>query len=147
LFFDVDPGGRYFIVGEKPNRTWLGRVQSPESKVIIAEDFLASDVFAIGDRIYVTGFGYTPDSSGRTNELATCLILNEVGETFQIVERLDFDWASGVVEVDPLGSRLLLWDKALISHSVYSYDLVAKQRSKIGRVKGFQFFLFSDLLK
>jgi hypothetical protein len=53
--FDIDPSGTYFVVGEKPNRTWLGRVKSPLVKVVIADDLLADGVFVGGNRIYVTG--------------------------------------------------------------------------------------------
>ena len=145
--FDVDPGGTYFVVGEKPNKAWLGRVRSPLEKRVIAEDLLADGVFVSGNRIYVTGTSYTPNPSGRTDPLATCLILEDKGQAFEIIKRLGFDWAAGVVEVDPFADRLLLWDRALVSHSVYSYDLATNQRRKVGSVKGFQFFLVTDLVR
>ncbi len=145
--FEVDPGGTYFVVGEKPNKTWLGRVAAPEKKVVVAYDLLPGGVFVSNGRIYIDGDSYAGNSSGDAQPRTTCLILKDEGEEFKIVERLHFDWASGVVEVDPFAARLLLWDRALVSHSVYSYDLVTKQRRKVGRVEGFQFFLVTDLLK
>lgn len=143
-FFDVDPSGKYFVVGEKPNRTWLGRVQSPQAKVVIGTNLLAEDVFVSGDKIYVSGIGY---KSNPSEDLATCLVLKEEGKTFQLIDTLSFDWASGIVDVDPAGARLLLWDRALISHAVYSYDLTTKKRQRVGTVQGFEFFLTTDLLK
>lgn len=145
--FDVDPGGTYFVVGEKPNRAWLGRVRVPHEKIVVADDVLADRVFASGDRIYVSGTSYKPNSSGRTESLATCLILKDEGEGFSIIERLSFDWAAGVVEVDPFADRLLLWNRAPVASTVYAYDLATKQRQRVGRVRGFQFFLVTDLLK
>jgi len=145
--FEVDPGGTYFVVGEKPNKAWLGRVHSPEKRVVVADDLLPGGVFVSNGRIYITGHSYAPNRPGRVKPRTTCLLLKDEGEKFKIVERMEFDWASSVVEVDPFADRLLLWDRALVSHSVYSYDLVAKQRHRVGKVKGFQFFLVSDLLK
>ncbi|MBM3846508.1 MAG: hypothetical protein FJ405_09520 [Verrucomicrobia bacterium] len=85
--FDVDPGGTYFVIGDKPGR--LGRVQFPQKKVMIANDVMLDSVFVSQDRIYVTGISYVHSSSGRTKSLATCLILKDEGDDFRILERLD----------------------------------------------------------
>lgn len=145
--FAIDPGGTYFVVGEKPNKAWLGRVRSPEKRVVVADDLLPDSVFVSNGKIYIAGHSYTQNRPGQGEPRTTCLILKDEGEEFKIVKRMDFDWAEGVVEVDPFADRLLLWDKALISHSVYLYDLVTEQRHRVGRVEGFQFFLVTDLLK
>lgn len=144
--FDVDPGGKYFVVGEKPHKTWLGHVDSPKKKEMVADDLFADGVFVSNSKIYVTGHSYRKNDSGRIEPQTACMILKDDGENFKVIERLHFDWAEGVVEVDPFADRLLLWDKAVVSHSVYLYDLVTKRRSKVGRVEGFQFFLVTDLL-
>jgi hypothetical protein len=145
--FSIDPGGKYFVVGEKPNKAWLGRVRSPQKRVVVADDLLPGSIFVSKGKIYIAGHSYIQNRPGQGEPFTTCLILKDEGEDFKIVKRLHFDWASGVVEVDPFADRLLLWDKALVSHSVYSYDLATKQRHRVGRVKGFQFFLATDVLK
>jgi hypothetical protein len=145
--FDIDPGGIYFVIGEKPNTTWLGRVSSPEDRVMIAGDMLASGVFVSRGSIYITGDSYVQNSRGDREPLTTCLVVSGEGDEFKVVERLEFDWSSGVVELDPFADRLLLWDRALVSHSMYLFDVTTKRRERLGRVGGFEFFLTSDLLR
>ncbi len=143
--FDVDPSGQYFIVGEKPNSTWLGRVASPSDKVKVSNTILGTRVFVSGKEIFVCGNFYRRKGRGYDSE-AACLIVQDEGNSFQLGDEHTFDWASGIVDVDPFSHRLLLWNKWDEFSSVYMYDLDTKRRQRLGFAKGFQFFLAVDLL-
>lgn len=91
--FAIDPGGTYFVVGEKPNKAWLGRVRSPQKRVVVADDLLPDSVFVSNGKIYIAGHSYTQNRPGQGEPRTTCLILKDEGENFKIVKRLHFDWA------------------------------------------------------
>jgi hypothetical protein len=135
--FDLDASGKYFVVGEKPSRTWIGRASSPNDQQLVVGDVLGSRVFIKNERIYVCG---------TTRAGAVCLVVTDDGGSFRVRERHTFDWASGIVDVDPAANRLLLWNNSDLFTTVYVYDLETKRRSRVGGVKGFEFFLRHDLL-
>ena len=136
--FDLDPSGRYFVVGEKPSRTWVGRTNSPNDQQLLAEDVLGSRVFANGEHLYVCGT--TPSAA------AVCLVVADDRGRFRVTDRHTFEWAAGIVDVDPDANRLLLWNNHDLFTTAYVYDLETKRRSRVGGVKGFELFLKHDLL-
>jgi hypothetical protein len=145
--FDLDSSGRYFIVGEKPHRTWIGRVESPQNRVLIAQDILGTRVFAKGKLVYICGIAYGPELFSRPPGSAVCLVLEDEGNRFVIKARHTFDWSAAIVDLDPDSERLLLCNKADAFRAVYLVDLVTKKRNRVGRATGFEFFLRHDLLK
>ena len=136
--FDLDPSGRYFIIGEKPSRTWIGRANSLQDQQLVAEDVLGSRVFAKDGHLFVSG----TTRSGA----AVCVMLVDNGGRFNIIDRHTFEWAAGIVDVDPDAKRLLLWNKSDLFTTAYVYDLNTKRRSRVGGVNGFELFLKHDLL-
>ena len=144
--FAVDPGGKYFIVHDRAG-TWLGRISSPHQRVLISKEIRGERVFAKGTKIYVCGQSYSRHVFLPPTQQAACLLLLDDGKQFQIQDRYDFDWASGIVDVDPCSERLLLWDKLDSFNSVYMCELGTKKRHRLGFAKRFQFFLADDLLR
>jgi len=125
-------------VGEKPSRTWIGRANSPHDQALLAENVLASRVFAKGEQLYVCG---TLPSS-----YAVCLVVEDSDGRFKISGRHTFEWAAGIVDVDPDANRLLLWNKSDLFTTAHVFDLNTKRRSRVGGVEGFELFLKHDLL-
>lgn len=145
-WFDVDPSGRYFIVGREPTRTWLGRTTSAQEQQLISGDMLGSSVFAKGGQIYACGIMDTNKPSGHRTTAAVCLVVEDDGTTFKIIKRHVFEWADGIRDMDPFSNRLLLWDKREINTGVYVFDLATNKVRRLGMAKGFELFLRADLL-
>ena len=143
--FDIDPGGDYFIIGDPPNSAWLGRIASPSQKVRIASDVLGMHVFAGNGKIYVCGQSYRM-INGNYDPQAVCLTVKDEGGQFRVLDRKSFQWASGVVDVDPFSERLLLQNKSDLFPTIYLYDLGTGKRYRVGNPKSIQVFLVADLL-
>jgi hypothetical protein len=105
---------------------------------LLAEDVLGSRVFAKDEQLYVCG----TTRSGA----AVCLMLVDNGGRFNIIDRHTFEWAAGIVDVDPDAKRILLWNKSDLFTTAYVYDLNKMRRNRVGGVNGFELFLKHDLL-
>jgi hypothetical protein len=132
--FDVAPGGEYFIVADSLG-TWIGRIGTPNQRVLISKEVRGTGVFSTGHKIYICGHS------------SECVIVSDDGKSFQVQGQRTFGWASGIVDVDPYSERLLLWDKWDEFNSVYLCDLATNRRRRLGFARRFQFFLADDLLR
>lgn len=104
-------------------------------------------MFANGTNICICGNSYQLRPNGTYLSSAVYLKSTDDRGQFRIREQHTFEWASGIVDVDPSMKKLLLWDKWDWFNSVYVYDLETKKRQRVGFAKNFQFFLVDDLLK
>ena len=119
--FDVDPSGKYFVVGEKPNSTWLGSTASPSQRALISDGVLGERVFTSNGKIYVCGNLYKRGSR-EDDPKAVCLIVQDDRGQFNIQSRKTFAWSSGIDE-HPYSERLLLRNKSDLFPLVYLCDL------------------------
>jgi len=54
-FFDVDPSGKHFVIGEKPSKTWVGNVEQPEISTLVATNFLGRRIFSTKRGLIIAG--------------------------------------------------------------------------------------------
>jgi hypothetical protein len=102
-------------------------------------------VFASNGKIYVCGQSYRK-TNGNYDSQAVCLVVRDNGGQFHVQNRQSFEWASGIIDVDPYSERLLLCTKSDLFPLVYVYDLPTGKRHWVGSFMSFQFFLVKDLL-
>jgi hypothetical protein len=145
--FSVDPQGRYFVVGEKPSCAWLGRLTSPSHRTRISGSMLASSVFARDQRVFVCGRALSLSPGASPRELGRCIVVEDTGENFVVLKECDVQPPGSVVDVDIYSDRLLVETDSDWRPFVYVYDRTTRKREKIGRARGFEFFLTRNPLR
>jgi hypothetical protein len=143
--FDVDPSGQYFIIGEKPSSTWLGRTASPETRVCISTNLLGGQVFVKNEEIFVTGWSFQT-AGEKINQVTTCLIIGRREAEYKVSRQVQFPWAAAVVDVDPYSKAFLLSSKSDMFPSLFAFDEQSGKKTKVGGMTDYAFFLTSDLL-
>ena len=140
--FNIDPGGTYFVIGEKRTGTWLGEHGSPGRRQLLSGDLLATEVFADGQRIFVCGNAYrTNGVTGEITSAARCLVAQRSGASFRVVEKHDLPWAAGVVDKHPREDLLLVQGRGdYFGRDLFSYDMKTRRRTRLGPSEAFCFF-------
>ena len=142
--FDIDPSGEYFIIGEKPSRTWLGRINSPETRICLTNNLLAQSIFTRNGEILIAGWMYPTRES--TRGIATCVVIQPMGENYRIDRQFNFSWGS-VVEVDPYTDRLALRERSDLSPTVCIYSENSGMKIKAGKMTDYVFFFSGDVIE
>lgn len=145
--FDVDPLGHYFVIGEKPNRTWIGKIGAVNARCLISEDLLGDRVFTQSNYVYVCGGTYATDpETGGILPGARCLVLEDSGGHWEVIERHDLPWAAGVVDKAASEEKLLVQAKGDFSPQLFIYDLRSRLKVRVGPAKACNFLLLGDPL-
>ena len=145
--FDVDPQGRYFVFGESKSKTWLGRVSAPAERQLISDELLGTTVLSSGNQVYVCGVaGFTDPRTGGVEDGTKCLVYEDDGQNFKLLDRHEFPWAAGVCDLDTLTGALLVQGKGKLSPPLYLYDPHTRTQRRVGTAKEFNFFFSEDPL-
>lgn len=140
--FDADETGQYFCIGEKPSRAWIGRLDQPDQRTLLANDLLANRVFVDDGRILLCGTSFTTNRvTGTITACARCLVMDHDAGGFHVRERHDLTWASGVIDKDPRGARLLAETRGDSMRHLCVYHLATRSKVRGGRSMGVSGFL------
>ncbi len=144
--FNVDPGGEYFVLGER-RRSWIGRIDDASSRELISLEMLGVDIFSSSNRVYVCGLVETAVlSTGQAISGARCMVLEITGGGYKLLQQRDFPWAAGVVDMVPTEEKLLVQAKAKLSPKLFVCDLKSGERVRAGTAKALNLLLVRDPL-
>lgn len=139
--FDVAPGGRYFLIGEKPCSTWIGNVNKPDIRILLSTNLLGVRLFERAGQLLVCG-----KENGGTKAVNTmCFIVSE--DQYKIIKQINLTQFGGVIDVDFKSERFLVENDWDMFCQWFVYDPKTKGKSRVGRAANAGFFLFEDILK
>jgi len=157
LRFGVDPSGQLFFLNVSEKLIQIARTDEPE-KPLFYTNIDVEKMFFSQDRIYLFSryFQDPTDISRNKKYRRVCHIYQNSGDGFEFVKEINMPGPSwrpypySVVDMDPRSGSVLLidvWDAPFFFlTSWYLYNLQTEQLTKIGRVKGYAFFLGKDVL-
>jgi hypothetical protein len=137
--FDVDPDGRYYVIGEN-RRAWIGRIGSSTQSQLMAEDLLATRVFARGNRVFLCGIHY--GGAGGETPNGRCLVLEDDGSTFRVIETHDLPRRTYFIDKDPVGDHFIAVKSP--DHSAwrfYGYDLATRRLFRVSSGREYGVFV------
>ena len=145
--FDITPSGDYFIIGEKPTSTWIGRTSGPESRTCICSNFLAWRVIEASGKLYVAGEAYDWAPNGEFNSVSTCLVLSARTNGFELINTIRFPISAGIEDVSETGDQILMKYVTEFSSKWLLFEPNTKKTERFESSGGWCFFLKTNPLQ
>lgn len=142
--FDVSPSGDYFIIGEKPHSTWIGRTARPELRTCVSTNMLATEVFEASGKLYIAGHSFKQKFSERIRD-SMCLVVSSRTNTFELVDTIQFLSDASMTDVSESGDQILLKDVTEFSIRWLLYDSRTRKMRAFGTGVRWCFFLNDDV--
>jgi hypothetical protein len=155
---DVDPSGKFFFVAKNSSLTEIFSIDRPDI-IIGFSKFKAEKIFIKDNDIYLFARNYQNIKSQGDYEQheIICQIFKKAGLKYELSEEIYIPRLSprsspfAVIDMDPWSYYVLIVDVRDVPFSFlttwYLFDLKTKKMIKIGRAKGYAFFLEKDVLE
>jgi hypothetical protein len=143
-FFDVDPAGEFFVVGESNFVARVGSIETPTTAATVSTNLLASRIFYGRGCLFVCGWSRQQVKRGTSPVIVPmCLKLSVDRDQFRPIHEYSFQGMGAIIDVDPYGVSALLEGSSDLFPRLYKVNLATGRRTSVGISKQWAFFMSS----